>query len=44
MKSLRLINYLGDDHGYLKSNGVDMNDPYYCSRERERDLKRKYIV
>ena len=25
MKSLRMIEYLGDDHRYLKSNGVDMN-------------------
>lgn len=23
-KALRLIQYLGDDHGYLKSNGIDM--------------------
>lgn len=24
-KSIRQIEYLGDDHGYLKSNGIDMN-------------------
>ena len=25
MKSLRLIEYLGSEHGYLKANGIDMN-------------------
>ena len=28
-KALRQIEYLGDDHRYLKSNGIDMNINHY---------------
>lgn len=41
MKSLRMIEYLGDDHRYLKSNGVDMNVNHY-NTSNNKEIERRY--